>query len=226
MFIDCHCHILPQIDDGSKSTEMSLQMIAMQHQQGVESIIATPHFYAHREKSVEHYLQKRQEAYQKVMNSAPAVSQIRLGAEVAIEHGLSRIPGIDKLAFQGSKLFLFEFPYGRFDQRYIEEVYDVCNDYGFVPIIAHLHRYLDFFTKAEMQKVLEMDAIIQFNNEAFGNFRERTFCKKILKQGYRVVFGSDSHNLDSRKPNFDLLQKKAKPEWIENANQILTSYLK
>ena len=226
MLIDCHCHILPQIDDGSKSTEMSLKMIEMQHQQGVESIIATPHFYAHREKSVSHYLEKRQEAYQKVMSSNPAVSQIRLGSEVAIEHGLSTIPDIDKLAFQGSKLFLFEFPYGRFDQRYIEEVYNVCNDYSFTPMIAHLHRYLEYYTKAELQKVLEMNAIIQFNNEAFGNFKERSFCKKILKQGYRVVFGSDSHNLDTRKPNFDLLLKKAKPEWIENATQILTSYLK
>ena len=226
MLIDCHCHILPQIDDGSKSTEMSLEMIEMQHQQGVELIIATPHFYAHREKSVSHYLEKRQEAFQKVMSSNPAISQIRLGSEVAIEHGLSTIPDIDKLAFQGSKLFLFEFPYGRFDQRYIEEVYNVCNDYGFTPMIAHLHRYLEYYTKAELQKVLEMNAIIQFNNEAFGNFKERSFCKKILKQGYRVVFGSDSHNLDTRKPNFDLLLKKAKPEWIENATQILTSYLK
>jgi len=225
MFIDCHCHILPQIDDGSKSTEMSLQMIELQHQQGVQRIIATPHFYAHREKSVSHYLQKRQEAYQKVMSSNPAVSRIELGAEVAVEHGLSQIPEIEKLAFQGTKLFLFEFPYSGFNQRYIEEIYNICNDYGFTPIIAHLHRYLEYYSKTEMQKVLEMDAIFQFNNEAFGNFRERTFCKKILKQGYRVVFGSDAHNLDSRKPNFDLLAKKAKSEWIENANSILNTYL-
>ena len=225
MLIDCHCHILPQIDDGSKSTEMSLEMISIQHQQGVEKIIATPHFYAHREKSVEHYLQKRQAAYEKIMSGAPAVKDIRLGAEVAVEHGLSQISQIEKLAYQGTKLFLFEFPYARFDQRYIEEIYNVCNDYGFTPVIAHPHRYLNYYTKAEMQKVLEMNAIFQFNNEAFGSFKERSFCKKVLKNGYRVVFGSDSHNLDSRKPNFDLLTKKAKPEWIGNANAILLRYL-
>jgi len=225
MLIDCHCHILPQIDDGSKSTEMSLNMIALQHQQGVETIIATPHFHAHREKSIEDYLQKRQTAFEKIMAENPAVTDIRLGAEVAVEHGLSRIPGIEKLAYQGTKLFLFEFPYSRFDQRYIEEIYNICNDYGLTPVIAHLHRYLDCYTKSEMKKVLEMNAIIQCNNEAFGNFKERHFVKKILKKGYRVVFGSDAHNLDSRKPNFDLLVKKAKPEWIDNANQILSPYL-
>ncbi len=223
MFIDCHCHILPQIDDGSKSIEMSLQMIELQKKQGVEFIVATPHFYAHREKSVEHFLEKRKRAYDRIICDS-AISEIRLGAEVAVEHGLSQIQNIDKLAFEGSKLFLFELPYGRFDNRYIEEIYNVCNDYGFTPVIAHLHRYLEYYTKSEMQKILDMNAIFQLNNEAFGNFREHSFCKKILKQGYRVVFGSDAHNLTERRPNFDLLAKKAKTEWTENANQILRKY--
>ena len=225
MLTDCHCHILPGIDDGSKNAEMSLNMIALQHQQGVERIIATPHFYAHREKSIAHYLEKRQAAYEEMIAGNPAVTDIRLGAEVAIEHGLSQIAGIEKLAFQGTKLFLFEFPYSRFDQRYIEEIYNICNDYGFIPVIAHVHRCLQYYTKAEMTKVLEIDGIFQVNNEAFGNFRERSFCKKLLKDGYPVIFGSDAHNLDSRKPNFDLLLKKAKEEWLKDAEEILERYI-
>ncbi len=225
MLTDCHCHILPGIDDGSKNAEMSLNMIALQHQQGVERIIATPHFYAHREKSIAHYLEKRQAAYEEMIAGNPAVTDIRLGAEVAIEHGLSQIAGIEKLAFQGTKLFLFEFPYSRFDQRYIEEIYNICNDYGFIPVIAHVHRCLQYYTKAEMAKVLEIDGIFQVNNEAFGNFRERSFCKKLLKDGYPVIFGSDAHNLDSRKPNFDLLLKKAKEEWLKDAEEILERYI-
>ena len=51
-----HCHILPGIDDGAKDVETSLAMIEMMKAQGVERIVATSHFYAHREKSVAEFL--------------------------------------------------------------------------------------------------------------------------------------------------------------------------
>jgi protein-tyrosine phosphatase len=41
--IDIHCHILPQVDDGSKSWEMSLEMCRMAAGDGIEHIVATPH---------------------------------------------------------------------------------------------------------------------------------------------------------------------------------------
>ena len=41
--IDIHCHILPQVDDGSKSWEMSLEMCRMAAEDGIEHIVATPH---------------------------------------------------------------------------------------------------------------------------------------------------------------------------------------
>ena len=41
--IDIHCHILPDVDDGSHSWEMSLQMCAMAARDGIEHIVATPH---------------------------------------------------------------------------------------------------------------------------------------------------------------------------------------
>ena len=47
--IDWHSHVLPQMDDGSKSAEESLAMLKMQSEQGVDTVIATPHFYANDE---------------------------------------------------------------------------------------------------------------------------------------------------------------------------------
>jgi protein-tyrosine phosphatase len=41
--IDIHCHILPQVDDGSKSWDMSLEMCRMAADDGIEHIVATPH---------------------------------------------------------------------------------------------------------------------------------------------------------------------------------------
>ena len=44
MLTDYHCHILPKMDDGSESVEMSIKMLEMMKLQGVDRIIATPHF--------------------------------------------------------------------------------------------------------------------------------------------------------------------------------------
>ena len=46
--IDFHTHILPGIDDGSHSTEMTKEMLRREAQMGVTHVYATPHFYAHR----------------------------------------------------------------------------------------------------------------------------------------------------------------------------------
>ena len=91
MTTDYHSHILPNIDDGSDSIKTSLKMIKMMKQQGIGIIVATPHFYMHREVSLDSYLVKRQNAYEKLMASDPAVKDIHIGAEVAIEKGLSLI---------------------------------------------------------------------------------------------------------------------------------------
>lgn len=103
MLTEYHCHILPGIDDGSDSVETSLQMVEMMKAQGVERICATPHFYAHREKSVDDYLQKRQAAFEQIQGQT-AVTDIHLGAEVAIEHGISELSGIEKLAIIGTRI--------------------------------------------------------------------------------------------------------------------------
>ena len=44
LMIDIHSHILNDIDDGSKSLEMSINMLKKAEQSGTTSIIATPHF--------------------------------------------------------------------------------------------------------------------------------------------------------------------------------------
>ena len=41
--IDIHSHVLPGIDDGSVDMEMSLDMLAMAAESGVDTLVATPH---------------------------------------------------------------------------------------------------------------------------------------------------------------------------------------
>jgi protein-tyrosine phosphatase len=222
MLIEHHCHILPHIDDGSENVEMSLEMIKLMRSQGVERIIATPHFYAHRERNdIKTFLAKRQTAYDKIVQADNSNSDIMLGAEVAIEHGLHSVPDIDKLRLADTNYILLELPYAGFQHWYLDEITDISYEYGFTPIIAHIHRYLDYYSKSEYEEVLKLDAIFQINNEAFGNFKEKRFVKNLIKEGYPYLFGSDAHNLTDRKPNWDLLQKKVKTNVIDGAEVIL-----
>ncbi len=221
MLTDHHSHILPGIDDGSKNVKMSLEMIRTLKEQGVERIVATPHFYAHKEDGIDAYLQKRQNAFDALMQQNPAVSNIILGAEVAIERGISELDGIQKLAFQGTDYILLEFPYTSFANWMIEEIENITYNFKLTPIIAHLHRYTDDYSKEQMQSVLALNALIQFNNEVFETWSGKRFLKSVISSGHEILFGSDTHNMKSRKPNFDLLLKKAKPEWIERSNSVL-----
>src|SRR5690349_10806426 len=41
--VDIHCHILPGIDDGSKSWEMTTEMCRVAVADGIKHIVATPH---------------------------------------------------------------------------------------------------------------------------------------------------------------------------------------
>ena len=221
---DYHCHILPEIDDGSDSVETSLSMIETMKNQGVERIVATPHFYAHREKSVESYIEKRRESYEKLVSAEPAIKDIRLGAEVAVEHGISELDGLDRLAFQGTDIIMLELPYSSYSKWISEEVYNVSCRYGLKVILAHIHRYINFYTKSQMSEILDMNVIFQVNNEAFSSFGERRFVKRLIKDGYPVVFGSASHNMTSRPPNWDTLLKKADTETIEKSCALLDKY--
>ena len=84
MTTDYHSHILPNIDDGSDSIKTSLKMIKMMKQQGIGIIVATPHFYMHREASLDSYLVKRQNAYEKLMAAQPGAAGLNLPCRIYI----------------------------------------------------------------------------------------------------------------------------------------------
>ena len=223
MLTEYHCHILPGIDDGSDSAETSQQMIELMKTQGVERICATPHFYAHREKSVADFLKKRQAAFAKIKDSA-AISDIHLGAEVSIEHGISELPDIEKLAIEGTGFILLELPYRPYEKWMSEEIYNIAAEYKLKVMLAHVHRYLPYYSKEELEAVLHSNAIYQINNEAFGSWREKRIAKKVIAEHTHFAFGSDAHNMSSRKPDWDLLQKRVKREIIDISNEMFEKY--
>ena len=58
-YYDIHCHILPHVDDGSKSVDMSRDMIQIAYDNGIRHIVLTPHYMIGR------FELTREEIYQK-----------------------------------------------------------------------------------------------------------------------------------------------------------------
>lgn len=221
MLTEYHCHILPGLDDGADSVETAIKMIARMHEQGVRRIVSTSHFYCHREASVAAFLEKRRAAFEALMAAGPAITDIRLGAEIAIEHGVSETPGLDKLAIEGTDLILMEFPYRRFEEWMEEELYNVTAKYDLSIIIAHVHRYLDYYTDDQTENLIDLNAILQVNNEAFENRKEKKLVKRLMEEDYPLVFGSDAHNNTTRKPNWDIAKKKVDARILARSDRLL-----
>lgn len=218
---DYHCHILPNFDDGADSPETSLAMIERMKNQGVGRIIATPHFYAHNEESVDEYIIRREKAFDIIMKSNPAIENIRLGAEITIENGISSIKGIEKLAFQGTDYILLELPFRNYSRWITDEIYNISCRSGLKVILAHIHRYREIYDKSQMAEILDMDTVLQVNNGAFRSLGSRIFINKLIKSGHKIIFGSDCHNMTTRPPDWDILIKRVKPEIIEKSNNLI-----
>lgn len=222
MLTDYHCHILPGIDDGAYDVDTSLAMIETMKEQGVERIIATPHFYAHEERSLTEYLIRREIAYESIADFA-AVQNIMLGAEIAIEHGISKIHGIDRLAIEDTGNILLELPFRDLEDWMLEEIDAITSEYGLTVILAHVHRYPEYYSAENMERLLKTDAVFQFNNEAFLVERDKALLKQLIDDKKRIVFGSDAHNMGARHPNWDMILEECDPEILETSNNFIAA---
>ena len=210
------------MDDGAKDVGVSLDMMRLMRSQGVDRIVATPHFYAHRELDVADWLRRRQEAYDQIRATEIQFPELLLGAEVAIEQGISRLPDVEKLTLADTPYILLEFPYAPFANWMLEEVFALSQRYDLVPVLAHIHRYTHFYNRSQMAAVLQADALFQINTEAFRGFRERHFVMSLIRKGCPYLFGSDAHNMGERRPDWDVFLQKVKPDILNHAENLFS----
>jgi len=204
MVIDFHTHILPGVDDGSRNMEMSLSLLRMEVEQGIESVVATPHFYA-RHDTPERFLERRLKAteeLQAAMEHHGGLPSLYVGAEVAYYRGMSESDVLRKLCIADSRYLLVEMPMTSWTDAMYEELYRIQSRQGLTPIVAHIDRYLTpVQTNRIMNRLEELPVLIQANAEFFLHRRTARTAMKLLERGRIHLLGSDCHNLDDRKPN-------------------------
>ncbi len=221
--VDVHCHILPGVDDGSRSVAMSLEMLSRAAAQGVGAIVFTPHFYADMD-SPETFLARRNEAFATLTNAVlehpiQDCPYFALGSEVHYFRGISRSDAPEKLCFGNSDYVLIEMPFRSWQPQMISEIEEISKVLGLRVIIAHIERYLDQDKKLVRRLIDNPDLIIQSNAEFFIEKATTKLALKMLKAGQIDLLGSDCHNLDSRRPNlsdaFDIIENKLGPRYTD-----------
>ena len=199
---DFHSHILPGVDDGSKSVEMSLAMLRALAEQGIERVVATPHFYPKRD-NPECFLQRRREACDRLreaVSGEPGFPELVLGAEVYYFPGISHSDVLQSLTIAGKRCILIEMPPAPWTESMYRELENIHVQQGLLPIVAHVDRYIHpLRTFGIPGRLAELPVLVQANAEFF--LRHRRLAMGMLRKGQIHLIGSDCHNVTDRPPN-------------------------
>ncbi|KEI03777.1 exopolysaccharide biosynthesis protein [Clostridium botulinum] len=202
--IDMHCHILPGIDDGSKDVDMSIKMLKIAEEDGIDKIIATPHFYrGHFENEYQDVVKKVEElnkiAYENKINVKIFPGQeIYIGKYTLKYYKEGKIKGLNN-----SNYMLIEFAMMDYPKDALDIIYELKVQ-GVKPIIAHPERYmyvqddlsiLNDFIKEECYFQVNAGSI----NGVFGKKVQKT-SMKFIKNNICDFIASDAHTTGRRSP--------------------------
>ena len=214
--IDIHCHILPGIDDGSRSSKESEALISEEIDQGIDTIVFTPHFYAQRE-SVDHFLKKREHSFSHLQSTVQFEKTnltTFLGAEVYYFGGIGKAEMVPALCIKGTDILLLEMPFCQWTKSIYEDVRLLVTKKKLTVVLAHVERYFQFQKdRTVMEQVLALPLIVQLNAGSllegdkltdFAGRKKKKHCLSLLAEDREIVLGSDAHNMETRRPNLKM----------------------
>jgi protein-tyrosine phosphatase len=206
--IDIHSHILPGVDDGSRTLSESLDMIRMAVDTGVTIQVLTPHIHFGRFDNRKADLEQRFAIFQEQVDDANIKVGLQLGSEVRIGSEIMQLVAQDAIptlgVYNGKKTFLLEFPRIEVPVGYENLVKWLINKH-YLPIIVHPERNQTFVRHPQKLDVLtDMGCPLQITASSltglFGDEAQQN--AELLLQDARVsAIASDCHNLKGRKPN-------------------------
>ena len=202
--VDFHTHILPAIDDGAKTDEISVAMLVRLQEQGVREVLFTPHYYA-KKRTPEEFLEERARAYEKIKHRIPEGMTVRLGAEVHLT-GVNdpSDEALCAMAIEGTKCVLVEFPFtSEWNETLIPRVQSFAHETGYTPILAHVERYACVLQNPSLlTDIFKAGCLLQVNTSAFLHKKTRRFAYALLGKCMVHCIGTDAHDLSSRPPDY------------------------
>lgn len=201
--VDLHCHILPEIDDGAKNADESVELLKAEKSQRVKSIVFTPHFNFERT-DIKSFCERRQRSLE-ILTSRKEFAEsgisVKTGAEIFFSVQLNN-EDLDPLCFEGTSYILVELPVNVRPYGLTHTLRAMLNR-GYIPILAHVERYSYLAADPTvLYDLVSAGCLAQINCGALIKDSEKSsVAMKYLKWELAQLISSDCHNIQKRKPN-------------------------
>ena len=191
--IDIHNHLIPNIDDGSDSLELSRRLLKAAASEGITEVCITPHFMKHGPFNV----RKKEllELFESFKEETKDINiKLYLGNELYIDPELDELLLNDEICTMNeSRYVLVEFPFEEYKREYDEYLYNISLEYQI--IIAHPERY--HYVKKDhdfVKRWLNEGHILQSNTTSLSSSDSRRVIYDLLSKGRLSLMASDAHN--------------------------------
>ena len=208
---DIHSHILPGLDDGSKSMEMSVELIKGLISAGYDDLWVTPHISADSYPNTRDSILRTLDCVCEVLVEVGISVNLNAAAEYMIDsYFISELLPKRELLTINNQYLLIEFPFMQKPMAIKELIFDIQLK-GYTPILAHPERYQYLYDEPDFYDELKHTGILfQCNLFSFAGLYGRSAQKvaaKLYKKGLIDLIGTDIHHPDQLE-YFDYKQTK------------------
>lgn len=202
-YYDLHSHILPGVDDGPSSMEETKEMLRIALEEGIHTIIATPHYESAKGQNTEEI----QKIIEQVLIEAKTISPdftIYPGNELYYSDSvIEDLKAKKAFTLAGTNYVLVEFSVRESYDSIFKGLRNLVSA-GYFPILAHVERYQCLHKQEErIYDLIDLGAYIQMNCDSLemGFFHmESKYHRSLLTKGLVHFLSSDCHDTKYRKP--------------------------
>lgn len=199
--VDIHCHILPGIDDGPQSWELTAEMCRVAILDGITHIVATPH--------CNHEFAYDRDRYTEMLGELSDAAEGKLTFSLGCDLHFSYDNIQDALAHPRrytigeSQYLLVEFSDFGIPPE-VKQGLLLISSGGMVPIITHPERNRSLLNKPEIVlELAEQGCLVQVTANSFTGYwgsRSQKMAEWLLKRQAIHVIASDAHDPARRPP--------------------------
>ena len=192
--IDLHSHLLPAVDDGSRSVEQSVKVLREMALRGVTDVCLTPHMQARVSEAGPTEAHHR--AFGALLAEAPAHPRLHRGAEVMLDRPITPAVAIARnITLGGSRYILVEFPRMVAFDIAISALSRVI-EVGLVPVLAHPERYSCCSVEA-VRRWRALGAKMQIDSTTLLAASARgQRARQLISEGLGDILAGDNHGDD------------------------------
>ncbi len=195
---DLHSHLIPAIDDGSKSMEDSMNMIRRFSELGFRKVITTPHIMSDFYKNTPEIILSGLEDVRKAIKANDLNIEIEAAAEYYLDYHLQNLIEKREILTFGDNYVLFELSFSNEPPLIKETIFDFFTN-GYKPILAHVERYPFYINQWDkIEDYRNRGVLLQLNiNSLSGQYGPpvRKMAQALIDRGWIDVIGSDCHHM-------------------------------